>query len=202
MKLLLLAALRNRKHLSLLIVTFLTLFALTIASQMEMFSLGVLSSNGADFFSLFSTEHVEKAGEMAQDSVSLQEVQSKWHEIDPTGSGVITKKDAVSYLAQHNKETNPLNWILCSIKQKFKFSNNLKALVLILLCVAVFKAIWLFASRYTTQLLAIRISRDLRQQYFEHKKIYAISKKDNTGKIGDGKIFVLDLNEIAISINS
>ena len=202
MKLLLLAALRNRKHLSLLIVTFLTLFALTIASQMEMFSLGVLSSNGADFFSLFSTEHVEKVGEMAQDSVSLQEVQSKWHEIDPAGSGVITKKDAVSYLAEHNKETNPLNWILCSIKQKFNFSNNLKALVLILLCVAVFKAIWLFASRYTTQLLAIRISRDLRQQYFEHIQSLPMSfyQKHNIGSLSSR--VVGDAGQIAISINS
>ncbi len=56
MRLLLQAALRSRKHLSLLIVTFVTLLCLTVASQMEMFALGVLSNNGADFFTLFSPE--------------------------------------------------------------------------------------------------------------------------------------------------
>ena len=48
MKLLIKAALRTRHHLSLLIVTFLTLFALTIASQLEMFALGMLSNNGTE----------------------------------------------------------------------------------------------------------------------------------------------------------
>ena len=50
MKLLLDAALRSRRHLYLFIITFFTLLCLTISSQMEMFALGVLSNNGADFF--------------------------------------------------------------------------------------------------------------------------------------------------------
>jgi ABC-type multidrug transport system fused ATPase/permease subunit len=201
MHLLLKAALRNRKHLSLLIVTFLTLFALTIASQMEMFALGVLSNNGADFFSLFSSEHaVQTAG--TPDAISLQDVQQQWGKINTAHDGVITKKEAVSYLAEHGKETNPLNWILCSIKQNFNFSNNVKALVLVLVCVAVFKAIWLFASRYTTQLLAIRISRDLRQQFFEHIQALPMSfyHKHNIGSLSSR--VVGDAGQIATSINS
>lgn len=199
MKLLLQAALRSRKHLSLLIVTFLTLFALTIASQMEMFALGVLSNNGADLFSLFSSERTE-AG-MSPETVSLEQIQAKWPEIDKDGSGTITKQQAVAYMAQQ-KETNPLNWILAKVRQEFSFSSNIKALVLVLLCVAVFKAIWLFASRYTTQILAIRVNRDLRQQYFEHIQALPMSfyQRHNIGSLSSR--VVGDAGQIATSINS
>lgn len=153
MKLLIKAALRTRHHLSLLIVTFLTLFALTIASQLEMFALGMLSNNGTEV--------------------------------------TLSKKD-----------TNPLNWIVGKIKQNFQFSNNIKALVVVLLCVALFKAIWLFASRYTTQLLSIRVSRDLRQHYFEHIQALPMSfyQEHNIGSLSSR--VVGDAGQISTSINS
>ena len=197
MKLLLQAALRSRKHLSLLIVTFVTLLCLTVASQMEMFALGVLSNNGADFFTLFSTE--QTLGE-PRDTVSLQTVETKWPEINKDGTGVITKQQAAAYMA--SKETNPLNWMIGAFKDRFQFSNNIKALIIILLCVAVFKAIWLFASRYTTQILSIRVSRDLRQQYFEHIQSLPMSfyQKHNIGSLSSR--VVGDAGQIAVSINS
>ena len=197
MKLLLQAALRSRKHLSLLIVTFATLLCLTVASQMEMFALGVLSNNGADFFTLFSTE---QAPGVPHDSVSLQTIETKWPEIDKSGTGVITKQEAAAYMA--TKETNPLNWLVGKFREHFQFSNNIKALVIILLCVAVFKAIWLFASRYTTQILSIRVSRDLRQQYFEHIQSLPMSfyQKHNIGSLSSR--VVGDAGQIAVSINS
>lgn len=197
MKLLLQAALRSRKHLSLLIVTFATLLCLTVASQMEMFALGVLSNNGADFFTLFSTE---QAPGVPHDSVSMQTIEAKWPEIDKSGTGEITKQQAAAYMA--TKETNPLNWLVREFREHFQFSNNIKALVIILLCVAVFKAIWLFASRYTTQILSIRVSRDLRQQYFEHIQSLPMSfyQKHNIGSLSSR--VVGDAGQIAVSINS
>ncbi|HEY2810375.1 MAG TPA: ABC transporter ATP-binding protein [Rhabdochlamydiaceae bacterium] len=200
MKLLLKAALRSRRHLSLLVATFLTLFVLTIASQMEMFALGVLSNSGADFFTLFSKGKTEQFS--GEGSVSLQHVQEVWQEIDTQHTGVITKEQAASYITAQKKDANPLNWILGKIKQKFQFSNNITALVLVLLCVAVFKAIWLFASRYTTQLLSIRVSRDLRQQYFEHIQSLPMSfyQKHNIGSLSSR--VVGDAGQIAISINA
>lgn len=197
MKLLLQAALRSRKHLSLLIVTFVTLLCLTVASQMEMFALGVLSNNGADFFTLFSPEQTVDA---PRDSVSLQAVEAKWPQIDKEGTGVITKQQAAAYMASN--ETNPLNWLIREFREHFKFTNNIKALVVILLSVAVFKAIWLFASRYTTQLLSIRVSRDLRQQYFEHIQSLPMSfyQKHNIGSLSSR--IVGDAGQIAVSINS
>jgi ABC-type multidrug transport system fused ATPase/permease subunit len=199
MKLLLQAALRSRKHFSLLITTFLTLFALTIASQLEMFALGVLSNNSADFFTLFGTPNEGKVG--APDGITLQEVQGKWNLVAEKGNGgKITHQSAANYLAKH-KNINPLNWAINEAKQKFQLG-NIKALVIVLLCVAVFKAIWLFASRYTTQLLAIRVSRDLRQQYFEHIQSLPMSfyQQHNIGSLSSR--VVGDAGQIANSINS
>ncbi len=198
MKLLLQAALRTRQHLTLLIVTFVTLLLLTIASQMEMFALGVLSNNGSDFFSLFSSENVEYG--KSQDTISLQEVENRWNAI-ASENGTITKQTASAYLAS-KKETNPLNWLLQELKQVVNFSNSMNALIALLLSVAIFKAIWLFASRYTTQLLAIRVSRDLRQQYFEHIQSMPMSfyQQYNIGSLSSR--VVGDAGQIATSINS
>jgi ABC-type multidrug transport system fused ATPase/permease subunit len=199
MKLLLQAALRSKKHLMLLMATFLTLFALTIASQLEMFALGVLSNNGADFFALFASDKTKE--NISQHSVSFEEVKTKWGEIDTQGTGVITKKEASVYLSQ-TKETNPLNWAIRVVKDRFQFADSINAIIAILVCVAVFKAIWLFASRYTTQILSIRISRDLRQQYFEHIQSLPMSfyQKHNIG--GLSSRVVGDAGQIATSINS
>lgn len=154
MKLLVKAALRTRRHLYLLIVTFLTLLALTIASQAEMFALGILSNINSDL-------------------------------------SVVAKADL-----------NPLHTVLSKVKSFFHFSNSITTLILMLLGVAVFKAIWLFASRYTTQLLAIRVSRDLRQQYFEHIQALPMSfyQKHNIGSLSSR--VVGDAGQIATSINS
>jgi ABC-type multidrug transport system fused ATPase/permease subunit len=198
MKLLLKAALRSRKHFTLLIFTFLTLFALTVASQMEMFALGVLSNTGTDFFTLFSSKSEQTA---SLDGVTLQEVQQKWTEIDKSGTGVITKQEAAAYIGQ-KKETNPLDWIIRAVKEEFHFVSNVKVMILVLVLVAIFKAIWLFASRYTTQILAIRVSRDLRQQYFEHIQLLPMSfyQQHNIGSLSSR--VVGDAGQIASSINS
>lgn len=196
MRLLLLASLRNRKHLSLLIMTLVTLFCLTIASQLEMFALGIMSSSGSDFFKLFAAEP-----DAPTNIVSLQEVQEKWREIDVEGKGVITKQQASTYLAE-NEKMNPLGWILNRAKQYLQFTNSLTAVIILLVGVAVFKAIWLFASRYATQLLSIRMSRDLRQQYFEHIQSLPMSfyQQHNIGSLSSR--VVGDAGQIASSINS
>lgn len=187
------ALLRTKKHLFLLFVTFFSLIFLTVASQLEMFALGILSNNGSDFFSLFSKEQVE--------GVSLAEVRQKWDLIAEKGTGVVTQHSASAYLAAQ-KETNPLNWALIRCKESFRFTSDIKALVILLLSVAAFKAVWLFASRYSTQLLAIRISRDLRQQYFEHIQLLPMSfyQQYNIGSLSSR--VVGDAGQIALSINS
>ncbi|NNM42867.1 MAG: ABC transporter ATP-binding protein [Chlamydiae bacterium] len=170
MKLLMKAALRTRKHLSLVIITFSTLFILTIANQLEMFALGVLSNVGSDFF---SEAPVEKVQEVSSSLVSATKF-----------------------------EANPLQFVMKYIKENFQFASNLNALILMLLMIAIFKAIWLFTSRYATQLLAIRVSRDLRQQYFEHIQSLSMNfyQQHNIGSLSSR--VVGDAGQIASSINS
>lgn len=54
------------------------------------------------------------------------------------------------------------------INDYIPISGNIRNLAFFLVFVALFKAVVLFSHRFTTKLIAIRISRDLRQQYFEH----------------------------------
>ncbi len=199
MKLLLKAALCNRKHFFLLIATFFTLLALTIASQLEMYALGILSKNGADFFTLFSPK--KELDLRSTDAISLYDVKVKWHEIDTEGSGIITKQKATDYMAKR-RETNPLNWVLSQVKGRFKVTDNVNVLIGLLVAIAVFKAIWLFFSRFTTQLFAIRISRDLRQRYFEHIQSLPMSfyQEYNIGTLSSR--VVGDASQIANSLNS
>lgn len=199
MKLLLELAIRSRKHLSLLLITFTTLILLTVASQLEMFALGIMSNSGSDFFTLFSKEG--EGSITSPNHVSLKDIEEKWGEIDTEGKGEITKRDAAAYLSTR-RNTNPLNWILAFVREKFAISSNLVALVGMLLCVACFKAVWLFASRYTTQLLAIRVSRDLRQYYFEHIQSLPMSfyQRYNIGTLSSR--VVGDAAQISLSINS
>ncbi|NDE82748.1 MAG: ABC transporter ATP-binding protein [Chlamydiia bacterium] len=199
MRLLLQAALRTKKHAALIFITFGTLILLTIASQLEMFALGVLSNNGSDFFALFSPS-ASQSGLNQIDGITLDQVQGKWADLD-NGQGVITKQTASAYLATH-KDANPLNWVLHVIKESFDFSNNILSLIIILMSVAIFKAVWLFASRYTTQLLAIRVSRDLRLQYFEHIQSLPMKfyQQYNIGSLSSR--IVGDAGQIAVSINS
>ncbi len=192
MKLLLLAALRNSRHFSLAILTVVSLLFLTVANQCEMFSIGLMANTGSNFFSLF-TEN--------KDSVSLHEVEARWNEIDTNQDGIITKQDASSYLAQ-KKDKNPLRFLMHKVGSKIDIEKNFSILITFLVTIAIFKAITLFFSRYVTQLLSIRITRDLRQQYFEHIQSLPLSfyQEQNLGSLSSRAVG--DAGQIASSLNS
>jgi ABC-type multidrug transport system fused ATPase/permease subunit len=154
MKLLLQAALRSRHHLSLAIFTCVALLGLTIANQLEMFALGIISNTGM-------VDH-----------------------------------------AQAIDRPNPLSMVIAKIKVYFALDGNFTTLIVMLIFVAIFKATWLFASRYMSQILAIRVSRDLRKQYFEHIQLLPMSfyQEHNVG--GLSSRVVSDANQISTSLNS
>ena len=58
--------------------------------------------------------------------------------------------------------------VALTVDQWLPIGSSVKALALFLVLVALFKAISLFCHRFTSKLIAIRISRDLRQTFFEH----------------------------------
>ncbi|MBS0647691.1 MAG: ABC transporter ATP-binding protein [Verrucomicrobia bacterium] len=168
MLLLLKAALRNKKHLSLLLFSFLALGLLTIANALEISALGVLIN-------------AETLGQLM--------------------SGKPLAATNIEFLGQH-QHTNPLQWIIHRVQEQMGSVSSLRVLIGILVCVAIFKAITLFWSRFMTQLMAIRVSRDLRQQYFEHIQVLPMSfyQKHNIGSLSSR--VVGDAGQIATSINS
>ena len=165
MKLLLKAAFLNRKHFALLFLTVIAMFMLTIGSQMEMFSLGVIAKTGPDLFVLFGKEDSGKLESVKE--LSLSDIEKKWDAIAQSPDGVMTQKAANVYMSAHGG-TTIVQKLANFLDAHFHIHTNLARLAFILVLVAFFKAAALFVHRYFTQIVSIRVSRDLRLAYFEH----------------------------------
>ncbi len=198
MKLLLKAALQNRRHLLLLCITFFGMVFVTAASQIEMFALGVMAKAGPDAFVLFADK---KEGRLrAADKLSLSEVERTFHKISGD-KNELTLDEANAYVSEY-KGHNIVQRISLYLDQKFHIHSKLGYLALFLICVALIKGVALFCHRYFTQLVAIRVSRDLRQQYFEHIQSLPMSfyHDHNIGSLSSR--VVGDAGVVASSINS
>ncbi len=109
--------------------------------------------------------------------------------------GVITKVDT-------NKKSGFINEILDYVNKAFPIEENVKYLIIALIFVALFKAATLFCYRFGAKLLAIRVSRDMRQSYFEHLQSLPMSfyQDHNIGSLSSR--VVNDAMMIADGINS
>jgi ABC-type multidrug transport system fused ATPase/permease subunit len=196
MKLLIAAALRSSRHFTMAILTIVSLLLLTVATQFEMFSLGLMANTGVDFFSLFSPE----AGKVP-DKIQFNDLVAQWELIDRNHDGSITKQDASKFLATR-KSANPLSVLMHKVSAWFDLEQNFSLLIWLLVFVALFKAVSLFAARYFTQLLSIRVTRDLRQQYFEHIQSLPLSfyQEQNIGSLSSRAVG--DAGQISSSLNS
>jgi ABC-type multidrug transport system fused ATPase/permease subunit len=199
MKQLLLMALKNRKHRALLILTLISMCLLTLASQMEIVSIGVITQKGADFFELFAPVH--EGSIIPTEAVSKADFQERWDQIDLEGTGLITKANAAHYLEYH-KSGDLIGRVTRFVNNILPISDNIRNLVIVLICVAFFKAITLFMHRYSTRLIAIRISRELRQNYFEHIQSLPMSfyQQHNIGSLSSR--VVGDAAMIAEAVNA
>ncbi len=200
MRLLLRAALLNRKHLVLLLITVSAMFMLTIASQMEMLSLGVIAKTGPDTFVLFGPKDGTQVNEL-----SLGDVQQKWGDITHHPEGVMTRDDANKYVVSQ-QGASLIQKVTYFLDKHFKVSTNLLRLAGVLVVVACFKAAALFVHRYTTQVVAIRVSRDLRLKYFEHIQSLPMSfyQEHNIGGLsaratGDAGVVAGAINSMLIN---
>lgn len=168
----------------------------TLASQLEIFAIGLITQKGPDFFELFSP---------GNSAVSLPEIEQRWSQIVPTLDTPITKEDAARYLLSQK----PGDLILRAfvwVDQTFQIRKNLSHLALFLLIVALFKAITMFIHRYTTKLASIRISSELRQRFFEHMQTLPMTfyQKHNMGSlssrvVGDAALVAEALNACLVN---
>lgn len=122
MNLLFKIALKKKQHWALMIGTFVATCFLTLSSQAEMITMGILANK--------------------EPSVS--------------SSGLLS--EIIRFLNE---------WI--------PLTGNVVALASLVIVVAIFRAVCLFWHRFSTRLVAIRVSRDLRQDYFEHIQLLPMS---------------------------
>lgn len=203
MKQLFYTAFKDHKHRLLLGLALVAMCLLTFASQMEIFSIGIISKKGPDFFELFAP--VDKGRLQSGDTITKAVVDERWGQIDIDNRGYITKSDAERYLGQW-KGRDRIEQVLQYMNRIFPVTNNVKNLAILIIVVALFKAVTLFIQRYTTRLIAIRLSRDLRQDYFEHIQILPMSfyQKHNIGSlssrvVGDAALIAEAINACLVN---
>lgn len=164
-KQLFMTAFRNRSHRFLLIITLFAMCALTVATQLEIVAIGIITKRGPDFFELFGS--YENGKLKTAEVITKEEFDARWNKLDANHQGYITNKEVEQFYTQ-SKHLNLIERIQEIWNEILPISNNLRNLAIFLVFVALFKAITLFTQRFSTRLIAIRTSRDLRQAYFEH----------------------------------
>ncbi|MBA3237105.1 MAG: ABC transporter ATP-binding protein [Parachlamydiaceae bacterium] len=204
MRLLLNTALKSRQTTYLLICTVLLMCLTTFASQLEIFSIGIITKSGPGFFELFGSSEVPSES-LRSEKISKEEVLKKWEFIEDKNDGYITLDSANHYIAE-KKGGDIISKGISTIDRFFPVTKNLKNLVYLLIFVALFKAISLFSYRFITRLVAIYVSRDLRLQYFEHIQSLPISffYKYNSGSlssrvVGDAALIAEAINACLVN---
>lgn len=187
-------ALQNKGNRWLLGLIVLSMCGATLASQAEIFAIGLITQKGPDFFELFGNT-----------SVTFPEVEQKWSTIAGNLDAPITKEAAAHYLVSQ-KPGDIILRAFVFIDQTFQIRKNLSHLALFLLTVALFKAITMFIHRYTTKLASIRISSELRQRFFEHMQTLPMTfyQKHNMGSlssrvVGDAALVAEALNACLVN---
>lgn len=193
------ATLKQRKHLFLIIFTLFAMLGVTFSSQVEIFTVGVLTKKGPDFFELFGP--VEEGKLTYAELVDKEALDSRFSEISDKNLGGVTHRSASKWLDR--KKRGDLFYKGYSFLDRiFAFTKDFRYLALLIVVVALFRAVTLFFHKLCTRILAIRINRDLRQSYFEHIQTLPLSfyQKYHMGSLSSRA--VSDASLISEAINS
>lgn len=203
MRLLLRTALLGRQHRFLIGLTLISMVLLTFASQLEVVALGVITRKGPDFFEVFAPIKDGKL-ERRRD-VNWEDVKERWPLLDPSKEGNVTMQGTSQFLDEY-KGPDLIERVVKNLSQFIPIDTSLKALAFFIVIVALFKAISLFCQRFTSRLVAIRVSRDLRQSYFEHIQSLPMDfyQKYNSGSlssrvVGDAALVAEALNACIVN---
>lgn len=165
MKKLLLLGFSKSQYRTMIFITLVSMCLATIASQLEMFSIGIITKKGPDVFELFAP--IENGVLNKGENLDVDLIPIRLKEIDISNKKYITSSEINQFMSEHN-HSDIVQTGINIINRFLPISNNFTNLAIFLVFVAIFKAITLFAYRFATKLVAIKISRDLRQFYFEH----------------------------------
>lgn len=157
--------LKKKAYRLLLGFTIFSMLLLTVASQLEILAVGIITKKGPDFFEVLAP--IEDGTSHYSPNVTLDRYQERWAQLDADKKGYITPNDTSRFLTEV-KGGGLVDRVLREVSQVIPIGSNLNYLAIFLVFVALFKATTLFSQRFSTRLIAIRVSRDLRQEYFEH----------------------------------
>lgn len=172
MKLLFKTAFQDPKIKCLVFFAVLSMIFLTLASQLEIFALGVITKKTPGFFEMFAP--ISDGKLVPQDQVTFDAVAERWNAIAGAPTEPITKDQAIHYVSGQ-KSRDFIGRASLFFDQLFSLSDNIENLALFFIVVALLKAMTLFFYRYVAKLIAIFVSKDLRQRYFEHIQLLPMS---------------------------
>lgn len=193
MKLLFQLAFHKNRNLHLILLSMAAMVCFTIGTQMEIITIGILTKKGPGFFELF--------GDQNQEKVSLSTFQTEWKKLDPSNKGAVTLADVNRYL-DAEKPRGIVDRASRSINNVIPISGHPKWLAAMVIGVALFNALAMFSHRITSKIVAIRVSRSLRQDFFEHIQTLPMSfyQKHNIGSLSAR--VVTDALAIADGVNA
>lgn len=196
-------AYKNPKNRWLIVVIALAMCLSTIASQLEIFALGIITQKGPDFFELFAP--ISDGSLHSTGQVTLEDVTSRWQEVALHPDAPITTEKASRFILE-NKPGDWMRRAFRTVDQALGLKQNIEHLAIFLVVIALFKAFTMFVHRYSTKLASIRVSRELRQQYFEHMQTLPMSfyQKYNMGSlssrvVGDTSVVAEALNACLVN---
>lgn len=141
------------------------MFLLTFANQMEIVSIGVIAQKGPDFFELFGP--IKDNDILDVNQITKEQLLTRWNELSTNDPNLVTKEDTIKFMTGVRPK-GIVDRVIDMINYVIPVSQNVKGLALMVALVGLLRAVALFWQRYATKLVSIRISRDLRRDYFEH----------------------------------
>jgi len=199
MKLLFQLAFHKNRNFHLILFTMIAMIMFTIGTQMEIITIGILTKKGPGFFELFSPE----VNQQLQDSdvVTKRQLEERWRQLDRENKGYVDLDDANRFM----NTANPKGIVDRSAKminEWIPITGNPKLLAVMVVVVAIFNAMAMFIHRLTTKMVAIRVSRSLRQDFFEHIQSLPMSfyQQHNIGSLSAR--VVTDALAIAEGVNA
>lgn len=175
------------------------MFLLTLTHQLEVVSYGVILQKGPDFFELFGPVKEGQIEEVG--TISKTQMEQRWSEIARENPNEITKKDTQQFL-NDLRPNGIIDRVIYAVNLVIPINGNVKNLAIMMALVGVIGGIAMFWQRFVTRLVSIRISRDLRQEYFEHiqKMPMSFFQEHNIGSLSSR--VVTDAFAIAEGVNS
>ncbi len=196
-------AFRDKKNVLILIFSLFSALLFTATTQLEMFSLGLVTKKGPDVFELFGTE--ENGRLKSRNMITKEELVSRFEEIASQDANIMTRHDVDQFLERNEREgLIDRGW--AAIQQYLPIDTNIFALIAVLVSVALMKAISLFCYRFGTKAFSIRISKELRNDYFQHLQKLPMSfyLKHNIGAlssraVNDGYVIADGINSLLVN---